>query len=86
MAKRSRKRVRIKGHYMQVRQRSTTKGKKGTVVGKWASTRGKKRVYRCAVETNSKEQKNCGHRRAGKYCLSEDKGGKTCSRLLISYK
>jgi len=30
-----RKRVKIKGKYMQVRQRSTGKGKKGTIMGKW---------------------------------------------------
>ena len=33
--KKPRKRTEIKGHYMQVRQRSTRKGKKGTVMGKW---------------------------------------------------
>ena len=33
--KRSRKRTEIKGHYMQVRRRSTKKGKKGTIMGKW---------------------------------------------------
>ena len=32
-----RKRVKIKGHYMQVRQRSTKKGKKGTIIAKWKS-------------------------------------------------
>jgi len=29
------KRIKIKGHYMQVRQRSTKKGKKGTIMGEW---------------------------------------------------
>ena len=33
--KKPRKRTEIKGHYMQVRQCSTKKGKKGTVMGKW---------------------------------------------------
>ena len=33
--KKSRKRIKIGGHYMQVRQRSTKKGKKGTIMGKW---------------------------------------------------
>jgi len=33
--KKPRKRIKIKGHYMQVRQRSTKKGKKGTIIGKW---------------------------------------------------
>jgi len=47
--KKSRKRIEIKGHYMQVRQRSTKKGKKGTLMGKWKpekkknTTRKKKR-------------------------------------------
>jgi hypothetical protein len=36
MAKqKSRKRIKINGHYMQVRQRSTKKGRKGTILGKW---------------------------------------------------
>jgi len=30
-----RKRTKIKGKYMQVRQRSTSKGKKGTLMRKW---------------------------------------------------
>ena len=30
-----RKRVKIKSHYYRVRQRSTKKGKKGTIMGKW---------------------------------------------------
>jgi hypothetical protein len=30
-----RKRTNIKGHYYRVRQRSTSKGKKGTIRGKW---------------------------------------------------
>jgi len=33
--KKPRKRIEVKGHYMQVRQRSTKKGKKGTIMGKW---------------------------------------------------
>jgi len=33
--KKARKRIKVKGHYMQVRQRSTKKGKKGTIMGKW---------------------------------------------------
>ncbi len=33
--KKPRKRTKVKGHYMQVRQRSTKKGKKGTIAGKW---------------------------------------------------
>jgi hypothetical protein len=33
--KKPRKRIKIKGHYMRVRQRSTKKGKKGTMMGKW---------------------------------------------------
>jgi len=30
-----RKRIKIRGQYYQVRQRSTKKGKKGTILGKW---------------------------------------------------
>jgi hypothetical protein len=30
-----RKRIKIKGHYYRIRQRSTSKGKKGTIMGKW---------------------------------------------------
>ena len=37
--KKPRKRIKIKGHYMQVRQRSTKKGKKGTIMGKWKPKR-----------------------------------------------
>jgi len=33
--KKPRKRTEIKGHYMQVRQRSTKRGMKGTIMGKW---------------------------------------------------
>lgn len=33
--KKPRKRIEIKGKYMQVRQRSTKKGKKRTIMGKW---------------------------------------------------
>jgi len=34
-SKKPRRRTKIKGKYMQVRQRSTKKGKKGTIMGKW---------------------------------------------------
>ncbi len=37
-----RKRIKIKGHYMQVRQRSTKKGKKGTIMRKWSPEKEKK--------------------------------------------
>lgn len=33
--KKPRKRTKVEGHYMQVRQRSTKKGRKGTIMGKW---------------------------------------------------
>jgi len=33
--KKSRKRIKAKGKYYRVRQRSTKKGKKGTILGKW---------------------------------------------------
>jgi len=38
--KKPRKRVKIKGRYMQVRQSSSKKGKKGTIMGKWKPKRG----------------------------------------------
>jgi hypothetical protein len=55
---------------MQVRQRSTKKGKNGTILGRWASNKKKKRVYKCTVKSNSKERKNCGHRKAGNIAYS----------------
>lgn len=86
MAKNTRKRVKIKGHYMQVRQRSTVKGKKGTILGKWTSAeRGKRRAYKCAVGTSSKIRESCGLKKAGKRCLREGKGNKKCAQLLVSY-
>jgi len=33
--KKPRKRIKIRGKYMQVRQRSTKKGRKGTIMEKW---------------------------------------------------
>jgi len=42
----NRKRTKIKGHYMKVRQRSTSKGKKGTILGKWKPTTTKTRKTR----------------------------------------
>ena len=50
--KKPRKRIKVKGHYMQVRQRSTEKGNKGTIMGKWKpkkehspATRVKKTIF-----------------------------------------
>ena len=37
--KKPRKRIKIRGHYYQVRQRSTKKGRKGTIMGKWKPAR-----------------------------------------------
>jgi hypothetical protein len=37
--KKTRKRIKVKGHYLRVRQRSTKKGKKGTIMGKWKPKR-----------------------------------------------
>ena len=34
-----RRRIKIKGKYMRVRQRSTKKGRKGTILGKWKPKR-----------------------------------------------
>jgi hypothetical protein len=79
-----RKRIKIKGHYMQVRQRSTQKGKKGTILGKWKSEkRGKRRVYRCKLTISRRLQRFCRHRKAGSYCLE---GGNSCPQLVISYR
>jgi hypothetical protein len=87
MQKQTRKRVKIRGHYMQVRRRSTERGRKGTILGKWTpAKRGTKRVYRCPLGSNSKQRISCGHRKAGKYCLQEGNRGKKCSQLLISYQ
>jgi hypothetical protein len=36
MLSQPRKRIKINGHYYKVRQRSTKKGKKGTIMGKWS--------------------------------------------------
>jgi len=36
MPDKPRKKIKIKGHYCQVRQRSTKKGRKGTIMGKWS--------------------------------------------------
>ena len=37
MLSKPRKRIKINGHYYKVRQRSTKKGRKGTILGKWSS-------------------------------------------------
>jgi hypothetical protein len=43
MTTKPRKRIKIKGRYYRVRQRSTKKGKKGTIMGKWKPDKKKKR-------------------------------------------
>jgi len=81
-----RKRVKIKGHYMQVRQRSTKKGKKGTIIAKWKSEKkGKNRAYRCKLSTTTRSQKHCGHKKAGSQCLRNGDRGNRCPQLVISY-
>jgi hypothetical protein len=81
---RPRKRTKIKGHYMQVRQRSTRKGKKGTILGKWESEKkGKRLTYRCKLTMSKRLQEFCGHKKAGFHCL---KGGDNCPQLIISYQ
>lgn len=83
----SRKRIKIKGLYMQVRQRSTKRGKKGTLMGKWKSEkRGKKRLYRCKLPTSSRLQRFCGYLKAGSHCLENGDRGDRCSQLVTSYK
>lgn len=37
-----RKRIKVRGKYMRVRQRSTKKGRKGTIIGKWKPKKKKK--------------------------------------------
>ena len=82
-----RKRIRIKGHYIQVRQRSTGKGKKGTIVGKWKSEkRGKRRTYRCRLSMSSRLQRFCGNEKAGSHCLNGGDRGDRCPQLVISYR
>jgi hypothetical protein len=78
-----RKRTRIKGHYLQVRQRSTRKGKKGTILGKWKSEKkGKRRVYRCKLTVSRRVQRFCRHRKAGSYCQKDG----SCPQLVTSYQ
>jgi len=82
-----RKRIKIKGHYMQVRQRSTEKGKKGTIMAKWKSEkRGKKRVYRCKLSIGSRLQRFCGHKKAGAHCLEGGDRVARCPQLVIMYQ
>ena len=82
-----RKRIKIKGHYYQVRQRSTKKGKKGTIIGKWKSQKiGKRRVYRCRLPMSSRLQRFCGYKKAGPYCLKGGDWGDRCPQLVISYQ
>ena len=82
-----RKRIKIKGQYVQVRQRSTKKGKKGTIIGKWKSEkRGKRRVYRCKLPISSRLQRFCGYKKAGSHCLKSGDWGGRCPQLIISYQ
>jgi hypothetical protein len=82
-----RKRIKIKGHYMQVRQRSTEKGTKGTIMAKWKSDkRGKKRAYRCKLSIGSRLQRFCGHSKAGSHCLKGGDRGDRCPQLVIAYQ
>jgi len=79
-----RKRTKIKGHYMQVRQRSTKKGKRGTILGKWESEKkGKRRTYRCRLTMSERVQRFCRYQKAGFHCL---KDGDNCPQLVVSYQ
>jgi hypothetical protein len=49
--KKPRKRIKVRGKYVRVRQRSTKKGRKGTIMGKW---RPKKTVTRTGKRRKSK--------------------------------
>ncbi|MDH4221692.1 MAG: hypothetical protein OEY39_03080 [Candidatus Bathyarchaeota archaeon] len=82
-----RKRTKIKGHYMQVRQRSTEKGKKGTIMAKWKSDKsGKKRIYRCKLPISSRLQRFCGHKKAGSHCLEGGDRRNICPQLVTAYQ
>jgi len=82
--KKTPKRIKIKEKYMQVRQRSSKKGKKGTIMGKWKSEKkGKRRTYRCRLTMSKRLQQFCSHKKAGFHCL---KGGDNCPPLVISYQ
>jgi len=82
-----RKRIKIKGYYMQVRQRSTKKGKKGTITGRWKSEkRGKRRVYRCKLTISRRFQRFCKLKKAGPHCLKGSDGGDRCSHLVMFYQ
>lgn len=85
--KKLRKRIKIREHYMQVRQRSTRKGKKGTIRGKWESEqRGKRRTYRCKLPIFRRlKMMICENKKAGKSCLKVGNHGKRCQKLEISY-
>jgi len=82
---RPRKRIKIKGHYMRVRQRTTDKGKKGTIMGRWKSNKTRKRKYRCKLGLNDKSRVLCGFKKAGSHCLRRGSLGKRCPQLVISY-
>ncbi len=83
-----RKRIKIKGHYMQVRQRSTKKGKKGTIRARWKSEKkGKRRVYRCKLPIFRRLQMMiCGNKKAGSHCLRAGDRGNRCPKLEMSYQ
>jgi len=85
--KKPRKRIKIEGKYLQVRQRSTKKGKKGTIMAKWKSEKmGKRRVYRCKLPIIGRLQTTiCGHKKAGSHCLKAGVRGNRCPKLQISY-
>jgi len=85
MSNKPRKRINIKGHYMQVRQRSTVKGNKGTILKKWQPITGKRRKYHCDLPRENRLPGFCNHKRAGYYCLKYVDSRYACPHLTLSY-
>jgi hypothetical protein len=54
--KKPRKRIKVRGKYMRVRQRSTKKGGKGTMMGKW-------KPEKTASRTRERRKSKATHRK-----------------------
>jgi hypothetical protein len=54
--KKPRKRIKVRGKYVRVRQRSTKKGRKGTIIGKW-------KPKKTATETRQRRKSKATHKR-----------------------
>jgi hypothetical protein len=87
LKERPRKGTKIKGHFMQVRQHSSEKEKKGTIKArKRFNMRGKKRTYRCRLRISSRLQRFCVFKKASSYCLKGGDWGDRCPQLVMSYQ